>query len=266
MGVATAGPPGLSHAMMNPPPAASDMPISPGVVKAALAVERYVLPWAYGFFAWQRIGVGLAHYAEYRKHAAEPLVQSLAAAVLTRDLLMFLLFVFTGGMLLLSRTPVRPPDRLKHVIVPIAMSYYFFLYGLVDQMPAVLRESLLPVNWLRSAAVAGLLVSLCGYGIAIWALRHLGRSFAMLVSVRRVVSSGPYAYVRHPIYLGYAIELCGLLLASCSPAMLLLGAGFAGFLVWRARIEEEALCAADEEYRQRVARTGFLLPRFSGWR
>ena len=266
MGVATEGPAGLFHAMLNPPSAAAESPISPGFVKAALALERYVLPWAYGFFAWQRAGVGLAHYAEYQKHAAEPMVLSLAAAALTRDLLMFLLMVFTGGMLLLSRTPVRPPDRLKHVIVPIAMSYYFFLYGMVDRLPALLRESLLPLNWQMPAAVAGLLVSLCGYGIAIWALLHLGRSFAMLVSVRRVVSSGPYAYVRHPIYLGYAIELCGLLLASCSPAMLLLGAGFAGFLVWRARIEEETLCAADEGYRQRVARTGFLLPRFSGHR
>lgn len=252
--------------MMNPQPAGYERPISPGFVKAALAVERYVLPWAYGFFAWQRAGLGLAHYAEYRKHAAEPMVQSIAAAALTRDLLMILLMVFTGTMLLFSRAPVRPPDRLKHVIVPLAMSYYFFLYGLADRLPAVLRESLLPVSWQMPAAVAGLLVSLLGYAVAIWALLHLGRSFAMLVSVRKVVSSGPYAYVRHPIYLGYAIELCGLLLANCSPAMFLLGAGFAGFLVWRARIEEEKLCAADEGYRQAVARTGFLLPRFSARR
>ncbi len=266
MGVATAGLAGLFHAMMNPQPAASETPISPGFVKAALAVERYVLPWVYAFFAWQRVGPGLAHYAEYRRHAAEPLVQSVAAAAMTGDLLLFLLMAFTGGMLLVSRAPVIPPDRLKHVIVPIAMSYYFFLYGLTDRLPAPLRENLLPPSWQMPAAVAGLLVSLVGYAVAIWALLHLGRSFAMLVSVRKVISSGPYAYVRHPIYLGYAIDLCGLLLAKCAPGMLLLGAGFIGFLVWRARIEEETLCAADEGYRQRLAGTGFLLPRFSGRR
>ena len=252
--------------MSSPAPTASARPISPGVVQAALAIERYVLPWAYGWFAWRRAGQGLAHYAEYRRHLAEPLVRSLAVAAMTRDLLLFLLMVFTGGMLLLSRRPVLPPDRLKHLLVPLAMSYYFFLYGLVDRLPAPLRASLLPPAWQTPAAVAGLLVSLGGYAIAIWALLHLGRSFAMLVSVRRVVATGPYAYVRHPIYLGYAIELCGLLLANCSPAMLLLGAGFAGFLVVRARLEEEKLCAADEGYRQAVARTGFLLPRFSGRR
>ena len=247
---------------MNPQPTASETQISPGVAKAALAIERYVVPWAYVYFAWQWVDVGLAHYAEYRKHAADPMAQSIAVA-LTRDLLRFLLTAFSGGMLLFSRTPRTPPDRLKHVTVPLVMSFYFPLYALVERLPAELRENLIPPEWQTAAALAGLLVSLLGYVIAIWALVHLGRSFAMLVSVRTVVSSGPYAYVRHPIYLGYVLELCGLLLASCSPGMLLFGVGFVGILVTRARIEEEALCAADAGYRETVARTGFLLPRFS---
>ncbi len=250
---------------MNPPPTASETPISPGVARAALAVERYVLPWMYAYFAWQWLDVGLAHFAEYRKHAAEPVAQGLAVE-LTRDLLRFLLTAFTGGMLLFSRAPRTLPDRLKHITVPLVMSFYFPLYALVERLPAELRESLIPSEWQTAAALAGLLVSLLGYVIAIWALIHLGRSFAMLVSVRTVVSSGPYAYVRHPIYLGYVLELCGLLLASCSPGMLLFGVGFAGILVTRARIEEEALCAAEAGYRETVARTGFLLPRFSGRR
>ena len=265
MRVATEGLAGLSHAVMNPPPTASETPISPGVAKAALTIERYVLPWMYAYFAWQWVDLGLAHFADYRRHVAEPMAQSIAVA-LTRDLLRFLLTAFSGGMLLFSRTPRTPPDRLKHITVPLVMSFYFPLYALVERLPAELRESLIPPDWQPVAAIMGLLVSLLGYVIAIWALLHLGRSFAMLVSVRTVVSGGPYAYVRHPIYLGYVLELCGLLLASCSPGMLLFGVGFAGILVCRARIEEEVLCAADEGYRQRVARTGFLLPRFSGRR
>jgi protein-S-isoprenylcysteine O-methyltransferase Ste14 len=90
---------------------------------------------------------------------------------------------------------------------------------------------------------------------------HLGRSFAVLVSVRKIVSSGPYAYVRHPIYLGYAIDLCGLLLATSSIAMFTLAAGWVLLLIIRARIEEEMLSEADEGYRQYVTRTNFLFPR-----
>jgi protein-S-isoprenylcysteine O-methyltransferase Ste14 len=195
--------------------------------------------------------------------AIDPVTVGIAFASLTKDILLFMLMVIPGVILLVNRAPVAFPDKLKHVVVPIVMSYYFLLYGAVDSLPALFRESLLPPTIQGPAAVGGLLLSLLGYSVAAWALSYLGRSFAILVSVRKIVSGGPYAYVRHPIYLGYAIELCGLLLANCSIAILVLGAGFAGFLVCRARIEEEMLCQADEGYRQNVKRTGFLLPRFS---
>ena len=265
MRIATGGGTRFTHGMTTPASAASDRPISPGFAKAALAIERYVLPWGYGYFAWQRVGVGLAHYATYRK-LSDAGAQGIAMAALTKDLLLFLLMIFTGVTLLFSRAPVTLPDRLKHLIVPVAMSYYFFLYGMVDRLPAALRESLLPPGWQMPAAISGLALSVLGYAVSVWALVHLGRSFAMLVSVRKVVATGPYAYVRHPIYLGYAIDLCGLLLGNFSPAMLLLGAGFIAFLVIRARLEEDMLSATDEAYRESVARTGFLLPRLSGRR
>ena len=193
----------------------------------------------------------------------DPASQNMAFAALARNVLMFLLMAFTGVTLLFSRTPIAIPDKLNEVTVPIATSYYFLLYGIVDRLPAAFRESLLPIGFQGKSAAGGLILSLIGYSVAIWALCYLGRSFAILVSVRKVVSSGPYAFVRHPIYLGYAIELCGLLLANCSVAMLLLGAGFGMLLVVRARIEEEKLCEADEGYRRYINRTGFLLPRFS---
>jgi len=246
---------------------ASDTPISPGFVRIALAVEKYVLPWVYALFAWQRGGIALAHYQQCRMLEGfadvPPSALNIAYATLTKDLLLFCLMIFTGVTLLFSRPPVARPDKFKHVIVPLAMAYYFFLYGMVDAFPAALRRSLLPPDFQRAAAISGLLLALVGYALAIWAYCHLGRSFAILVSVRKVVLSGPYVYVRHPIYLGYVIELCGLLLANSSIAMLLLGAGFLMFLLWRARIEEEKLCEADEGYRQYLQRTGFLFPRFS---
>jgi protein-S-isoprenylcysteine O-methyltransferase Ste14 len=248
----------------------SDTPISAGFVKVALAIERYVLPWLYAFFAYQRFGAARSHYHAYQLlkryatvHPVDAVSLSLAFASLSKDVLLFLLMVFTGVTLLVSRAPVALPDKLKHVLVPLAMSYYFFLYGAVDRLPITFRQSLLPPAFQGPAAVGGLILGAVGYSVAIWALFYLGRSFAILVSVRKVVSRGPYAYVRHPIYLGYAIELGGLLLANCSLGMLILGAGFVVFLVARARLEEEKLCEADEGYRSYVNRTGFLLPRFS---
>ena len=254
--------------MPHPPHPAPDTPISPGFVKLALEGERYVLPWVYACFAAQRVDAMRTHYQSYLKvlsansPAIDPVLQNIAAATLARDFLLILLMLFTGLTLLFSRAPVVLPDKLKHVLVPLAMSYYFLLYGMIDLLPAPLRTSLWPPRFQGWAAVGGLSVSVLGYAVAIWALVHLGRSFSILVSVRKIVSTGPYARVRHPIYLGYVIDLCGLLLVSSSIAMLVLGAGFVLLLNIRARLEEEMLCAADEGYRAYASRTHFLFPRF----
>jgi protein-S-isoprenylcysteine O-methyltransferase Ste14 len=101
-----------------------------------------------------------------------------------------------------------------------------------------------------------------GYSISIWALCYLRRSFALLVAVRTVVLGGPYAYVRHPIYLGYALDLLGLLLVTGSLGWMLLGAGFATLMIYRARIEEQKLSEASSEYRQYIKQTAFLFPRW----
>jgi protein-S-isoprenylcysteine O-methyltransferase Ste14 len=247
----------------------SDTPISPRFVKLAMAAERYVLPWFFAFLAYQRIGAIQRDYRSYRMlkehsaylHANDPVLLNIAAATLTKDILLALLMAFAGITLLFSRRPVALPDKLKHVLIPLAMSYYFLLYGIVDSLPALFRENLLPPRFQGSAAVGGLILGIIGHSVAIWAMVHLGRSFAVLVSVRKIVSSGPYAYVRHPIYLGYAIDLCGLLLATSSIAMLTLAAGWVVLLIIRARIEEEMLSEADEGYRQYVTRTSFLFPR-----
>jgi protein-S-isoprenylcysteine O-methyltransferase Ste14 len=109
--------------------------------------------------------------------------------------------------------------------------------------------------------VAGFL-AIVGYGIALWGISYLRRSFALMVAVREVVSGGPYAYVRHPMYLGYIFELSGLVLASCSLGMLLAAAGFICLMVVRARLEEGRLIEVSPEYRDYMKRTGFLFPRF----
>jgi len=106
------------------------------------------------------------------------------------------------------------------------------------------------------------MVSMVGYAISLWGLCSLGRSFAIFVAVRRVVTGGPYNYVRHPMYLGYLFELIGLLLSSFSLGMLFLGAGFVFLMVMRARLEEERLIEAYPAYRDYMQHTGFLFPRF----
>ena len=256
----------ISFVKMNISPTADDAPLSLRTGKLAVAMERWVHPWIHGFLAYQRFGAALETYHRIKIGAhlrsLDPYAQELLYANLTKNILLFFLMAFYGVMLLLSRPTTVLPTSRKHILVPIAMSYYFALFGLLDYLPLPLRENLLPHHLQFPCSMAGVILSVIGYSISIWAIVYLRRSFAVFVSVRDIVLKGPYSYVRHPIYLGYLFDFCGIALATFSLGIFFLGCGFILLLVQRARLEEEKLCEASASYRQYATRTGFLFPRF----
>jgi protein-S-isoprenylcysteine O-methyltransferase Ste14 len=73
------------------------------------------------------------------------------------------------------------------------------------------------LTWLASAPgpiTAPVGVALCASGIAfaIWARRHLGHNWGMPMTTRTdtvLITSGPYTYVRHPIYTGILLAMLG---------------------------------------------------------
>jgi len=179
----------------------------------------------------------------------------------TRYVLLSCLLTFFGLTLLISRRPTHLPKKLVHVTVPLAMSYYFFIYRGLEYLPRTWQMNLLPIDWQIPAAAVAVFLAVIGYAVALWGISYLRRSFALLVAVREVVSGGPYAYVRHPMYLGYIFELSGLVLSSCCLGMLAAAAGFLALMVLRARLEEARLVEACPAYRDYMQRTGFLFPR-----
>ncbi len=106
----------------------------------------------------------------------------------------------------------------------------------------------------------GLLTTLLGYGVSLWALWHLRGSFAIMAEARRAVMFGPYRYVRHPIYLGETLALLGLCLMIGTVTALLLWAGVTALQLTRARIEEKKLARQFDDYRAYLERTRFILP------
>jgi protein-S-isoprenylcysteine O-methyltransferase Ste14 len=58
----------------------------------------------------------------------------------------------------------------------------------------------------------GAVLTLAGVLFAVWARRHLGRNWSGDVTVKdehALVRSGPYAFLRHPIYSGVLLALLG---------------------------------------------------------
>ena len=69
----------------------------------------------------------------------------------------------------------------------------------------------------KGAPAAGLALSAAlmaaGFLLQLWAKLTLRRSFGVVAANRGVKATGPYAFVRHPMYAGYALTHIGFLLA-----------------------------------------------------
>ncbi len=103
-------------------------------------------------------------------------------------------------------------------------------------------------------------LSVAGLALSLWALWHLRSSFSILAEARTVVRSGPYRFIRHPLYLGEAITMLGLCLLQGTVSALCLWAAVNLFQVVRARIEEEKLAREFPDYQVYRRQTRFILP------
>jgi protein-S-isoprenylcysteine O-methyltransferase Ste14 len=111
-------------------------------------------------------------------------------------------------------------------------------------------------------AIGSLLVGL-GIAVAIFARAYLGRNWGTPMSQKEnpeLVTGGPYAFVRHPIYSGIILAMLGtavgLTIIWVLPLVL-----FIPYFIYSARREEEFMCRQfGETYRAYMRRTKMLVP------
>jgi len=96
-----------------------------------------------------------------------------------------------------------------------------------------------------ATTVAGVVCFALAKAVKYWAMLSLGPRWSFRVLVLRgapLVTRGPYAWMRHPNYVGVIGELAGFALLVAAPATGVLGiGGFAWLLRARIRVEERAL-------------------------
>jgi protein-S-isoprenylcysteine O-methyltransferase Ste14 len=119
-----------------------------------------------------------------------------------------------------------------------------------------------PLPELRVIAIA---LTAAGLALAFWARYHLGRNWSSQITLKEghaLVCTGPYRYLRHPIYSGILLALVGTAL-SVGRYRALLGVVLAALAFWwKARQEDAWLARAfGEQFEQQRRRTGRLLPR-----
>jgi protein-S-isoprenylcysteine O-methyltransferase Ste14 len=126
------------------------------------------------------------------------------------------------------------------------------------------------LNWgvaVGGVQYVGLALMLVGIALREWAVFELGRHFSVVVAIEtdhRLVTGGPYRWLRHPAYSGGLLATGGFALAlgswlSVIPIVVILLLAFA----YRIRLEEQLLLTAfGDAYRDYMARTWRLFP---GW-
>jgi protein-S-isoprenylcysteine O-methyltransferase Ste14 len=109
-------------------------------------------------------------------------------------------------------------------------------------------------------SVTSTLLIIAGASLSFVVLRWLGKSFSILAEARRLVTGGPYRFVRHPLYICEGIAIFGVTLQVISPLAVLIAIVFA-MVQYRRMINEEAILnSAFPEYRAYAARTPRLIP------
>lgn len=128
-------------------------------------------------------------------------------------------------------------------------------------LPA-LRQPVVP--YLHAFQAIGLALTVAGLAFSVWARFFLGGNWSAEVQVKadhQLVRSGPYRFVRHPIYTGILFAFLGTALAQdqwrSALALVLMLAG----LVYKLRVEERWMTETfGEAYRDYRRHTRALIP------
>jgi protein-S-isoprenylcysteine O-methyltransferase Ste14 len=158
-------------------------------------------------------------------------------------------FALLVVMFAVRRVPLHYPITLYSRFVAGAGA--FLGIGIVLLTPEELSSGVYLVSLL--SIIGGTL-------FAVWATATLARSFSIMPEARRLVTSGPYRFVRHPLYLGEFVVLSGLALQHLMPWSLLLLGVQSVFQFERMKSEEGVLARAFPDYADYAARTARLLP------
>jgi protein-S-isoprenylcysteine O-methyltransferase Ste14 len=209
------------------------------------------LSGSHGWLAWLRHAVPIAYFAgllAWEVSAgfwANPLGDP-GAAILSGSTILYLALIIGAYLRRGPAAPLRRGDALGQAVA---------LLGANLLTPLSLLPLTIP-DWENLAVGAGIL----GVGLCLWALWHLGTAFSLVPEARHLVQSGPYRWVRHPLYLAGFIIGLGLLVVKLSPAALGLFLAFAVSQAMRMDNEERVLTEALPEYGEYRQRTAALLP------
>jgi len=166
------------------------------------------------------------------------------------------LFLALAAVTTLTRLP---PIRKAAGIEPrISALLGTFLLTSLAMLP---RAEFAPI----SLAISSVLV-IAGMAASFVVLRWLGKAFSIMAEARQLIMHGPYAFVRHPLYICEEVAVIGVFMQVISPLALTILIAHAFFQFRRMLNEERILKTTFAEYESYAERTPRLIPRrWVGW-
>lgn len=174
--------------------------------------------------------------------AGEPwpsLVSSLCVAV----------FYLMLALLIFTRAPAKAQaEGLLPRIAAFVGTYWPWTITFFDKTEGALPN------------LASTVCVLTGMIMILVTIRHLGRSFSLVAQARSVVQTGPYRWIKHPLYLSEEIVFLGVVLQHLSLMTVALLILHVGIQVSRILYEEDVLRRNLPEYSSYEASRWRLIP------
>lgn len=178
----------------------------------------------------------------------EDLHTLLAIAARLANILFLVLIAATA---LTRLAPIRKAKGIEPRVSALLGSFLSFSLAALPK-----AELSAPLSILSTALI------IVGSVLSFIVLRWLGKSFSIHAEARRLVTSGPYRYVRHPLYICEGLSQIGIGLQVISPWAVALLLVVALLQFRRMQNEEGVLLSAFPEYRDYAARTPRIIPVF----
>ncbi len=171
----------------------------------------------------------------------------------------FILYWFVSGLFVKKSVTKRGHSEIVLRIVSILL---VIIYIRLSKSGALPFPSLL--QSLFSFPITGAVLTVAGVAVAVYARYALGRNWSGYVTYKQdqeLVTSGPYRYVRHPIYTGMTSMALGAILAFGSVLVFLIFSVYATVLLLRMGKEEAIMTRLfPKEYPAYMKRTKRLIP------